>query len=566
MPPVRLTQRTAVLATVAGLTAVATLLRFSIAAQGGLWRDEALFLAIVRFPSWQAVLDFLRTSESHPPLFYAMMRVWLGLAGDTNASALALVAILGGLVVPLMYWVGLQLYSRRVGLCAAAVAAFSPALIEQSTAVRPYSLLPLLVLASSYELTKALHSGNRKAWVLYIVFATAMLYTHNWTWLVGLGQFVAVALWGLRDVRRRRGRLIEASAAALIIVALYSPWLSTLFDQASAEGHAPLVIHTIGQAIALLGAFVLFGLQSTILSAVGKPNAVWFGITVVVSVMAALVVMRAPFFRQRSAVLDPRARDEGVSKLASRVLLTISLTAFGAAVLLSTRSMLVLPWCIAMLAPGVLLAAVAWVMAVWDRSRDAGTTGQSALVAAVVVMIVGGYGAGIRHLMVTDRSNAREVAAAIAKQAAPSDLIIIAPQWLAPSFNSYFTGSNQQIDYPSLRREQTVSFSGLTSRMASPEVFAHTQRLIGETRRAKRRVWLISDAFNIEPLSAADERDLFKEPARVGNVRVSQIRSLLTSTFGQPVARIDAKRRPVRLEEVVGLLFTPPGDSAASNH
>ena len=563
---VRLTKRIATIPTIVGLTVLGTVLRFAIGAQGGLWRDEALFLAIVRLSSWHSVLDFLRVSESHPPLFYAMMRFWAKLAGDSDVSALALVAVTGGLIVPVTYWIAVRLYSRRVALFAAGVAAFSPVLVEQSAAVRPYPLLSLLVFSSTYELIEALRSGSRKAWAIYVILAAAMLYTHNWTWLVGLGQFVAVASWGLRDVRARLPRLVEAGAAALLILALYSPWLSTLLYQTSRAGHAPLVVHSAAQAVALLGAFIIFGLQSTVLGAVGSPNAVWFGITVLASVLVTSMIARSPSFRNRSIVVNRGAADATLSRLSTKVFLAVTFTAFGTAVLLSTRSMLALPWCIAMLAPGVLLVVIAWTVAVWEKSRLKGASHRSAVVAGIVVLVLGGYAASMRFLLFTDRSNAREVANEIAKQAMPSDLIVVAPQWIAPSFNTYYLGDNQQLDYPSLKREQTVSFSGLSTRMSSPEIFSRTQQIIGEASRAGRRVWLISDAFNIEPLSPADERNLMKEPARVGNVRVSQLRSSLTSLYGPPIARVDAKRRPVRLEEVVALLFSRSLDSAALSH
>ena len=544
------------------LTFAATLVRYWVALRGGMWRDEALFLAIVRLPSWNSVLEFLRNSESHPPLFYAMMRAWLRITGDNDASALALVAILGGLLVPVMYWIGVRLYSRRVAMWVAVVAAFSPSLIAHSAAVRPYSLLPLLVVVSSYQLIRALHSGIRKAWIIYILVSAAMLYTHNWTWLVGFGQFVAVAAWGARDITRRRRRLAEAGFAAAAVFALYVPWLSTLLHQTSMAGHAPVSVESVTQAVVIFGAFVVFALQATILASVGDPSAIWFGLTVILSVIAAWLAYSGALHGRMPAEAELPDDKASLTRLASRVFVVTSLAAFGLAVLLSTRTLLVFPWCIAMLAPGVLLATIAWVMRIWDMAKS---RQHRALVAGVGMMIVGSYGAGIGHLLSTERSNALEVAQAVGAKANASDLIVIAPQWIAPSFNSYYRGANQQIDYPTQARELTVSFSGLASRMASPEIFARTIKTITEARRANRRVWLISESFNIAPLSAADERRLMNNPARVGNVRVNQLRSSLVSLYGSPVERVDVKNNPVRLEEVVALLFSPLADSATSH-
>jgi hypothetical protein len=46
------------------------------------------------------------------------------------------------------------------------------------------------------------------------------------------------------------------------------------------------------------------------------------------------------------------------------------------------------------------------------------------------------------------RSTLREVAAAAAKGAGPEDLIVIAPDYLSPTFNIYFKGQQPQIAFP----------------------------------------------------------------------------------------------------------------------
>jgi hypothetical protein len=52
---------------VLALSGMALLLRVVVAQRGGLWRDEALFLFVVRSDSWSSMVDLLRMHESHPP-------------------------------------------------------------------------------------------------------------------------------------------------------------------------------------------------------------------------------------------------------------------------------------------------------------------------------------------------------------------------------------------------------------------------------------------------------------------------------------------------------------------
>ena len=117
---------------VLGLSTLALVLRLLVAERGGLWRDEALFLFVVRSESWRSMLDFLKLHESHPPLFYAVMRLWLSAFEDSDASAVVLPVTFGVILVPTLYFVGASLFSRRLGLLAAALGALSPALTEYS--------------------------------------------------------------------------------------------------------------------------------------------------------------------------------------------------------------------------------------------------------------------------------------------------------------------------------------------------------------------------------------------------------------------------------------------------
>jgi mannosyltransferase len=91
---------------IAGLSALALAVRLVIGLRGGLWRDEALFLSVIRLPSWEAMFSFLRLHESHPPLFYVLMRLWILVFGDTDARSVIPPVIFGVVLIPAIYYVG----------------------------------------------------------------------------------------------------------------------------------------------------------------------------------------------------------------------------------------------------------------------------------------------------------------------------------------------------------------------------------------------------------------------------------------------------------------------------
>jgi mannosyltransferase len=231
---------------VAGLCVLTVALRALIALRSGVWRDEAQLLFIVDEPSWAAMLDFLRQHESHPPLFYAVMRVCLSITGDSDAAALALPIVLGAALVPALYVVGARLLSWRAGLLAAAAAAVSPILAGVGAMARPYSLLPLLTLAGTYALVRAIQSGGRLRWAGYAAAMLALVYTHNWGWLVLAAHWVALAICLLRGLPRPRAAVLRGWAGAQAAVALgFLPWLPPFRYQTAHAGYSPF--HVFGR-------------------------------------------------------------------------------------------------------------------------------------------------------------------------------------------------------------------------------------------------------------------------------------------------------------------------------
>src|SRR5215203_804683 len=238
----RLDSRNMVVVGVSLSTLTAFWIRVCIGLRGGIWRDEGLFLSIVRMPTWGEVIDFLRLHESHPPLFYALVRVWLAIFGDSEQHALVVVALIGALAVPAVYFVGRELFSSKAAVAASCLVVFSPVLTEYSAEVRPYSFLTLGVLASSFALVRALHGGRTVAWAAYVVTAVVLIYTHNWSWLVLGAQFVVSLILIGRAKTRRNNLLMKGSISAAAIIILFAPWLSTLAYQAGNAGHAALSV------------------------------------------------------------------------------------------------------------------------------------------------------------------------------------------------------------------------------------------------------------------------------------------------------------------------------------
>jgi hypothetical protein len=235
------------------------------------------------------------------------------------------------------------------------------------------------------------------------------------------------------------------------------------------------------------------------------------------------------------------------------VLLVVPAASWLIAVVLSPRSNLILARCLVTLAPLILLALAFWLV-----GRRAGA---APLWRSAVAVLVATYCGALYSMLRTTPSNARELAVAVAARTAPSDLLIIAPEQLASSFNYYYKPTIEQIDFPHFGREETVDFAAPRDRVGDPIAFDRAKRQIAEARCAGRRAWLIVDKGQVRQYSAEGARRALASTdfSAVAAVRANQIREALVSRYGAPDTTVAVGGPVSRYEELRAFLFTPVG-------
>jgi uncharacterized membrane protein len=542
------------------LTVVAALIRWFVARDEGLWRDEGLFLAIVRLPRWADTIQFLKFHESHPPLFYAMVRSWLRLAGNSDESALVFVLAIATLIVPVTYLVGERLYSRRVGAIAAVLAAISPILIDYSAMVRPYPLLQLLVLASASSLVIALQTARTKWWLVFGLSILAMLYTHNWAWLIAAGHAAAFVVYLLRRPNERTRLIVQGIVVAAVIALAFAPWAKALLYQSAHAGYAPLAVDVWHYLLILP-----FTLQATVLPPVGNS---FQRLLATIGEMSFIFSLGLLWFTRRALKSnDELARPAAhtwneASPISTMVFAVVVGTSLLLALLLSTRSNLIQPRCLSIFTPLGLIALAAAADHQWRTARH--ILGRVALLFGVVA-ILGVYGGGITKLLTTHKSNARELATSIAARSEPTDIIVLMPEWLASSFNHYFTPANEQIDYPREGREEAVDFANLMPRLRDPAALARVVSRVEKASKQGRRVWLISERLDTIPRLSRHPIDFAKPPdSLIVHIRLQQVRDTLISIYGVPDTTLARGKSRDRYEHLIAYLFTPSASAPVS--
>jgi len=210
---------------VAGLTALAAVLRFATLGLQAYHHDEIVTASRVLRGSFGHAMDAVGFSESAPPLYYALAWFWTQLTGTGEVGLRSLSAVAGIATVPVAYLIGLELRGRRAGLMAAALVAVNPMLLWYSQEARAYALLILLCSLSLLYCLRALERDGRRDSILWGLTSGLALATHYFA----IFPIAAEAVWMLW--RRRR-----VSLAGLWLVA------------AAALALAPLAIHQMSLA------------------------------------------------------------------------------------------------------------------------------------------------------------------------------------------------------------------------------------------------------------------------------------------------------------------------------
>ncbi len=226
----------------ASLAALAAVVALYVAARlwrltdSCLWFDEIFGVHAAGHETWGAMLRFVAADAIHPPFFYALLKVWTTLGGESLAwlRLLPVVISVAGLVpfVLLARELGLGAGETNVALLVLAANGY---LIKYAQEVRMYAPLFALGVTSLWLFVRLLNARGRggvRATLGALSLVNLLLfYTHYYGWLV-----VAAQLTSLLFTRERRGRLLAPYAASVAaLVACFLPWVYAVVRATAVE-------------------------------------------------------------------------------------------------------------------------------------------------------------------------------------------------------------------------------------------------------------------------------------------------------------------------------------------
>ncbi len=421
----------------AALTLLALGLRLICLTFQPLWWDEgwSLYFATTDVPNMLR----LTAVDIHPPLYYLLLHLWIGLFGSSVVAVRLLSVLIGTATVPLLYLAGRRLLGHNGGLLAAFLLTVSPFHIYYSQEVRMYGLVTLLGLAALYgALRWTWNIGHQKAdighWVLYVLTATMALYTQYYAAFLLLGLNLIVLLRRPKSTKGP-GSLPAWLAAQATVALLYLPWLWSASDKlltyvrfkVSVEKDVPLGLSTyLGRHLA---AFTWGHAEGPL------ANGWWLGLLP----LAILAVGCAfPFVRQRlqKKNSEHRALDAGgLAPVPCGLLLAVCCLLLACGYLVN----LIFPFnpprserLLLLALPAFLLLFTAVVLSLWRHHRFLAFLPVASFFALCLLSMAIFY-----TLPRYPNDDYRPVAARIHALGLPTDAIICVHPWQVGYFESY---------------------------------------------------------------------------------------------------------------------------------
>lgn len=200
-----------------GILTLQAVLLFSHPAHLPVWGDELFTLRVARL-GWAELLHTV-AADIHPPLYYALAKLW-GMITPPGFDPAVWLRLPSGIFVLLatavLHLVWLRHWPAQRRAWALLFWALSPAMLLFGRMARSYTLQTLAVLVAVWCLREWLRRGGGTRLALSAVSTAVVLWVH---YVPGLAIAVSFLLWrGWRS----RGAALWASLVAV----LYLPWLS----------------------------------------------------------------------------------------------------------------------------------------------------------------------------------------------------------------------------------------------------------------------------------------------------------------------------------------------------
>lgn len=205
------------------------------------YKDEIFSVLAARHPA-DGIGTYVAVVDTHPPLYYALLRIWVTLGDESEAWVRGLSIVLGAVQIGLLGAVAAAMAGSRARWLTIAIAIPCWSVVWPSVMARNYVLLSACAAAALWVAVKAIQSRDRWFWWLTLGLVLAV---SAYSFYYALHVAVATAAFVLAHPQGR-ARISGLMASAGVAFVLVLPWLPMVMGQmervraSTAIGHASM--------------------------------------------------------------------------------------------------------------------------------------------------------------------------------------------------------------------------------------------------------------------------------------------------------------------------------------
>jgi uncharacterized membrane protein len=258
----------------------------------GFDQDELATMHFAQMPLRQIL--FGPGFDNHPPLYYALIHIWLSAAGVSEVALRLPSVLLGTLAVWLAFVVGRAALNDAAGWAGAIGLALPRPHILISQHGRMYELLVVFALLSIWSMVSLVKRPGAGRLLLYVVVTELMIYTQSaGVFVVAAQNIFCVVAVVFGYLPRQRRHVLSWIGAQGLIVLLYAPWMAIVAHRLAAVQQAFWVKQE--SVISYMGGLLFFFAGTPV-------DPVAFLIAPAMTILMALAFWRAVQLREAKAV------------------------------------------------------------------------------------------------------------------------------------------------------------------------------------------------------------------------------------------------------------------------
>ena len=236
-----------------------------------IWGDEAFSIAF----SKQALNLVLSSgAETHPPLYHALLHVWISLVGESIFSLRYFSVLPGVTLIAIVFVLGRRLFGSQMGLLTAAMMGISSFAVYYSQEARMYSLVACFCAIAFYAHLRWEITDSGRWLFIFVAGILAAVFTHYYSFFVLLAQ-------NLYMFQQRKNSLQQWRKwiwVQIFIFLIYIPWASVQLDFITSKASARWQeLSIVGMNTVWFGTLTAFGVGETV-ATYGQ----WLGIVLLI--------------------------------------------------------------------------------------------------------------------------------------------------------------------------------------------------------------------------------------------------------------------------------------------